>query len=262
MSILTKAKKLSIICLNPHIITCKSKYLFLLSHMRSRSSVLSHVLGSNPGICGYSELHSSYINYIDLVNMRIKLYKDLECKLKHQYLFDKILQNRHVVSNRILEITNPKIIFLLRNSESTIKSIINMAQITGARWCEKPEDALEYYCSRLLCLEKYANEIKGNYFFIESDDLVDNTDHVLDDLSKWLSLHNPLEKSYSTFSNTGKPGFGDPLHNIKSGVIKKTESYKDIDVPLEILQKGNASYERCKSNILKHCCPKQDRIEK
>lgn len=249
MSIITKAKKLSLVALNPHIITCKVKYLFIFGHMRSRSSVLSHVLGSNPNICGYSELHLSYLSYTNLMKMRIRLYQDLNCELQDKYLLDSILHNRFDLSDKIFETIKPKIIFLIRNPESTIKSIINMGDITGAEWVKDPNNALHYYCSRLAWIEKFAEKIPGDYFYIDSNNLVSNTEHVLETLSKWLKLKDPLDSHYSTFSDTGKPSHGDPSQNIFSGTIKKTKEHVNINVPSEVLDRGISCYERCK-NIL------------
>jgi hypothetical protein len=42
------------------------RHLFLLGHMRSYSSVLSHILGSHPQIDGYCETHIKYRTRLDL----------------------------------------------------------------------------------------------------------------------------------------------------------------------------------------------------
>lgn len=243
--------KISQICLNLQNITCRTKYLFILSHMRSRSSVLAHILGSSPDICGYSELGLSYRGCMSLMKMRYKLSKDLECKLNHKYLLDKILHDRLIVSDKVLEIAKPKIIFLLREPENTIKSIINMGYIENIEWCRDPVKATDYYCSRLSRLEEYAKKIKGGYFFIDSNDLMDKTESILDGLTKWLNLHKPLDKRYSVFRYTGKPGHGDPSDNIKSGILTKTKDYPDILIPVEVLTKGDSSYKKCKDSLLR-----------
>jgi hypothetical protein len=250
MSILTKAKKLSAVAFNPGIMTCDSKYLFILSHMRSRSSVLSHILGSNDGVCGYSELHSSYIRYIDILKMRVKLYSDLRCNLRGKYLLDKILHNSIVISKEMFETTTPKIIFLLRDAESTINSIINMGYLANIDWYKNPEKVAEYYCSRLSCLKKYAETVGEGYYFLESDDLVNNTDYVLSTLTKWLSLDKPLCKSYSVFNNTGKPGHGDLSANIKSGKVIKTKGYSNIEVSQKILKQAKFSYNQLRASLM------------
>jgi len=250
MSILTKIKKLSQIDLYLQSIICRTKYLFIFSHMRSRSSVLSHILGSNLDICGYSELQLSYTGHMSLIKMRFLLFNDLKCKLNNKYLLDKILGDYLLFSNKVFEIAKPKVIFLLREPESTIKSIINMGYITDIEWYKDPLKVMDYYCSRLLSLEEYSKKVAGNYFFIESDDLLDNTEYILDCLTKWLNLSEPLDKRYSIFHNTGKPGYGDPSDHIKSGMLEKTKGYPVIKIPLEVLKRGEYSYKKCKDSLL------------
>lgn len=250
MSIARKAKKLALISSHPHLITCQTKYLFIISHMRARSSVFSHVLGSNPNICGYSELHRTYLNRKDLFDMRCQLYRDLECKLEGKYLLDKLLHNRFDVSDNVIKIAKPKILFLLRDAESTIKSIIALANRIDWNEFKDPESATDYYCSRLLRLEEFAKKIGSGYFFVDSEDLVDKTDLLLKNLTDWLDLKVPLSKEYSSFNNTGKLTVGDSSANIKSGVLKKTKFYHDIELPLDLLKRGQSSYEQCKTILL------------
>ena len=249
MSILTKVKKAAAIALRPSIITGHSKYLFILSHMRSRSSALSHVLGSNDGVCGYSELHRSYVRYIDIIKMRINLYHDLKCDLRGKYLLDKILHNKLEISKEVLEAVNPKVILLLRDPESTLKSIVNL---TGVDWHKNPERASEYYCSRLSRLAEYAEIFEGNYFFVDSDDLVNKTDHVLRELTGWLGLDTPLVNGYMEFSNTGKSGYGDPSEEIRAGRLTKTKGYPDVKIPLEAMHAAESSYAKCKAALTRH----------
>lgn len=264
MPISSKTNTVLSIASNPRLITCRTKYLFLFSHMRSRSSVLSHILGSSPDITGYTELQIPYLNRVHLLKMKLLLYKDFKVDLQGQYLLDKILHNKIPFSSEILKIANPKIIFLLRKPEDTIKSIVHMNLATGIQDYSTVEEALDYYCSRLLHLERLSKKMSGRFFFIESDELIDNADEVLSRLSNWLQLENKLSKYYSIFKKTGTPGFGDPLDNIKSGVLRKTRKISNIKIPWKILQKAELSYEKCKLSLLSStsqkwaCYSKQD----
>jgi hypothetical protein len=250
MPISSKTNALLSLASNPRLITCRTKYLFLFSHMRSRSSVLSHILGSSSDITGYTELQIPYLTRAHLLKMKLLLYQDFKIDLQGQYLLDKILHNKVAFSSEILRVANPKIIFLLRKPKDTIKSIVHMNLVTGIRDYSTVEEALEYYCSRLLQLERLSKKMSGRYFFVESDELIDNADEVLSRLSDWLQLENKLSKYYSTFEKTGTPGFGDPLENIKSGVLRKTRKISNIKIPSRILQKAELSYEKCKLSLL------------
>ena len=216
--------------------------------MRSRSSVLSHILGSNPDICGYSELHLFYHTLLDLIKMQEKLKKDSQCNIQKKYLLDKILHN-WAFNDDIFKKVKSKFIFLLRKPESTLKSIINMGFITGEDWYKDPEQALKYYCSRLERLEKLSIKTKGNYFFIESDELIYNTETTLTNIATWLELKHPLTKEYSIFNNTGKPKYGDPSAIIKSGILMKTKGYPEIKIPNTILEEGILCYQHCLNTL-------------
>lgn len=250
MSVFSKARKLSLIVSNPHIVTCKTGYLFLLSHMRSRSTVLSHVLGSNPDICGYSELHRAYNSWVDLWKMRAELFDETRCNLSDKLLHDKLLHNSCAISDEILQSVKPRIIFLLREPESTLRSIINMGHRTGVAWYQDPQKAARYYCSRLAALEQYASRVRGQYYFVDAEEMVNDTDAVLKSLSDWLGLSEPLGRSYSQFANTGRRHYGDSSEHIKSGVIKKTEGHPEVVLPGEALRSARRSYDQCKQYLL------------
>lgn len=226
----------------------KPKYLFIFGHMRSRSSVLSHILGNNPQICGYCELHLDYIDQTSLDEMHKQLESELDCNLNRSYLLDKILGGQHEFSEKVINITKPKVIFLIREPESTLKSIINMGYVTGVKTDQNPELALNYYCSRLAQLEALSKRFE-DYLFLESDELIENSDACLNQLTQWLALTNPLKKDYTLFKNTGKPSYGDPTEKIKSGILKRTEGYPDIIIPSDLLRKGNEAYQQCKKTL-------------
>ena len=251
MSFLTKTKALASL-ISKYLSSKKDlKYIFILSHMRSRSSVLSHILGSNDSVCGYGELQNSYIQHTDITKMHKDLYNDLKCNFRGKYLLDKILGNHLTISDEVFETVKPKVIFLLREPESTIKSIMNMGYITGVDWYKDPKKASDYYCSRLSHLTSYAESFTGDSFFLESSELVNNTDQVLKELTKWLKLKKPLMPKYKKFDYTGKPGYGDPSDNIQIGKLIKTKGHPNIEIPIEILQIAESSYEKCRNSLHK-----------
>jgi hypothetical protein len=183
--------------------------------------------------------------------MRSRIAEELQCNIQNKYLLDKLLHNKLLFSENILKKVKPKIIFLLREPESTIKSIMNMGYITGTEWYKDPLKAADYYCSRLLRLEEYSKQMEGNYFFINSNDIIEDSENILDSLTDWLNLKEPLKKEYSIFPHTGKAGHGDPSQNIRSGIIKKTESYPEIEIPSDILRQATISYLACKNSLLR-----------
>jgi hypothetical protein len=251
MTRLAKLKKLSRIALKPQILTQRAKYLFIFSHMRSRSSVLSHVLGTNAEIYGYRELLTSYQTPLSLLKMRAVLFSELGGELKDKYLLDKILHD-YPVSESVYQIAQPKVLFLLREPESTLKSIVRMGQLTGEKQYADPILAGDYYCNRLLSLEDCAREYGKGGLFIESIALINRTEDTLERLTKWLNLQNPLSKRYSFFPKTGSASYGDPSANIKAGVIEKTIPTHDVYIPEDVLKRCETSHLNCRDVLLKH----------
>ncbi|MDY7013544.1 MAG: sulfotransferase family protein, partial [Cyanobacteriota bacterium] len=49
------------------------RVLFILSHMRSGSSLLTHILNSNPEIIGYGETHLQYSSEADFKRLMLKV---------------------------------------------------------------------------------------------------------------------------------------------------------------------------------------------
>ena len=220
--------------------------------MRSRSSVLSHVLGSHPSIVGYKELHLNYHNAMSLMNMRKAITSEFGSVLEGDFLLDKLLSNRNCVASKLFKKRTIKAIILLREPEATIKSIMNMGSITNVQWYKDPVKATDYYCARLSYIEQYSKQIAGHYFFVQSSDLVKNTENTLNALTKWLDLDEPLDKHYSIFQDTGKPGYGDPSDCIKTGILKTTNGYPDIEIPLEVLQRAEDCYAKCRQSLLEN----------
>src|SRR5688572_27511814 len=67
--------------------------LLVLSHMRSYSSVLSHVLGSHPEIDGYCETHIRYRLSLDVHRLGWKVRALTGEPLSGRFVLDKVLHN-------------------------------------------------------------------------------------------------------------------------------------------------------------------------
>lgn len=193
--------------------------IFILSHMRSTSSLLSHVLSAHEQICGHKELHSSYTKPTHLIKTKASLFEEQQSYQQADYLLDKLLHNRLVIDEKIFR-SLPKYIFLLRNPERTMSSMIKMhLEYNDENSIYRLE---EYYLSRLEALMHYWQALKGEKIFISSEQLTENTADSLDKLSDFLGLNTPLSEQYSVYTDTGKGGVGDPSNNIKAGKILKS----------------------------------------
>lgn len=240
----------------PEILVSKRDYIFVMSHMRSYSSLLCHILGSHDEISGYSEMHQSYYWLYDLIKLRYRVYLANNNRLEGRFVLDKMLNNRNRISESILNKNNVKMIFILRNPEDTMKSIINMGNnlVDGIEWYKDPKRVLDYYIERLKRIEMYSIKKNKSALFIDSEKIIDNTNLVLEFLTDKLELRKKLKERYQDFKYTGLPKHGDPSDTIKEFRInRQKKNYSNIFIHQEILKQAHEVYEVCRSVLLKNC---------
>lgn len=243
MSFATKFEKINMAIRHPSLFRGKKNYLFILSHMRSRSSLLSHLLGSHPEICGYGELHYDYPSRTSLFKMHLELFKDLNDINESKYYLDKVLHNSFVISNKIL--CNPKvhILVLFREPKATLRSLVEMGEATNKPEYSDTDKMLQYYIKRI----SYLIDISKKYpkvRLIESDTVVKNTAHTLKELSDWLNLDSELSENYHLFNKTGMAGHGDPSSSIGSGKIIETNNSQIIEPDEDLLEIATQYYHK------------------
>ena len=153
---------------NPSYFLNSKKYIFILSHMRSYSTLLSHILGSNEKICGYTEMHIPYYSSLDLQILKFNARNRYKEHTNKKFLLDKILHNDTEISENILNSNNISTIFLLREPVETIISTILMRSNLYNRIEENGErKAAHYYIKRLKTLKNYSELTKGKNIFLK-----------------------------------------------------------------------------------------------
>ena len=234
------------------------RFLFVVSHMRSFSSLLCHILGSHPEISGYAEAHLSYFGRLDLQRLARKVQQVTGNPELRRYVLDKILHNHREIAPAILDRSEVKVLFLLRNAEDTFRSLLNLSHIRGNKSkFSDPTRVLDYYARRLRQLEGYSAQLVGKAFFLESERLLADTDQVLVELARWLGLRDALKTDYRTFPFTGAPGYGDPSPNIMSGKVVRSDEdrhrhYVSIPIPDDLLRQGIEAHAACRSGLARH----------
>lgn len=236
------------------------KILFLLSHMRSGSSLLTHILSSNPEIIGYGETHIQYSSEEDFKQLMLKNYlnvpefkriKDFKnFRMNHQYILDKVLHNNKFLDNSFLTSGNVYVIFLLREPQRTLNSILDLKP----HWSE--EEALLYYSDRLKNLELYAQVINNldRAFFLTYEQLLNSTDLVLEKLQSFLETEHPFTENYKVFKTTGQPGVGDSKENIKAGQILRHSRELSTHVSSASIDLAEKAFSNCVSTFSNYCC--------
>ncbi|MBK7331962.1 MAG: sulfotransferase [Betaproteobacteria bacterium] len=224
-------------------------YILLISHMRSHSTLLAHILGSHPEIDGYSELHRSYESQLELREMTRRIEEATGRRRRGRYALDKLLHNGGRIDAAILRRDDVKVVFLIRNPVDTIPSIVRTSRAVDLSLLEaSPEAAVDYYVARLERINRYSELIGERAAFVESERLIDDTDAVLARLTRYLGLATPLEPTYERFPLSGQPGHGDPSANILAGRVLRDEERdrggdEPVDIPAGPMRAAVAAYE-------------------
>src|SRR5882724_7053874 len=231
------------------------RHLFLFGHMRSYSSVLSHILGSHPQIDGYCETHTKYRTRLDLLRLHYRVRKLTGEPLDGDYVLDKVLHD-YPMAQSILGSRRTRGIVLVRRPRETVRSIIEMGlNYSPVAWHRDFERVASYYEARLAGLLRLAEELRGRAVFLEAETVLTNTRHVLDQLGTFLELQSPLQPEYRRFAHTGEAGFGDPSAAISTGhvTVGPRESRTEISLPRPLATRLQNAYDFWCAAIRRTC---------
>ena len=226
--------------------------IFLLSHMRAFTSLLGHILGSNPQINGYFEMHLSYED-ASAAARQLELIEQADgVKPGSRYVFDKLLHDDYRLMPERLGLPGTTILVALRAPEQTLRSIVSLfrKKEPGELYAE-PREAARYYVERLATLADFCGAHAGGYRYFDAETLTDSPDRLLPALSRWLELGTPLSERYEIFSRTGAARSGDSSPTIRSGRIgRKLSDYSDVPLSAELLEHAQAVYRDCRRRIV------------
>lgn len=215
-------------------------YILLLSHMRSRSSVLSHVIGSNPDVIGYFENHTKLRNGFELLSLTQKVAQLTGESPRGKWIYDKILHSNLTVSPEVLNRPDVLPLFLVREPRESIASI--RKQLADKGWSEKK--AAKYYTRRVEELTNLISQCDGEKLVLDSGDLVTDTEEALAALTRFVGVATPFTSRYEKGDLTGVRKFGDSSENIQRGEIVKTSLEVDeTDSNNDAFPDATAAYE-------------------
>ena len=231
------------------------RYLFVLGHMRSYSSLLCHILGSHPQIDGYCETHVKYRSRFDLFRLRSRVVKFTGESLKGRYVLDKVLHN-YPFANSIVRSPRTWAVILVRRPIPTVQSIVNMGlHYSDIAWYRDIDAVARYYEERLAMLVRLADQLRGRVIYIEAESLLTRTGDVLHGIGRLLSLSEPLRPDYRRFAHTGERGFGDPSEAISTGRVNNGshEPRTPVIVPGALNSRLEMAYAACSASLRDRC---------
>jgi hypothetical protein len=238
------------------------RYLLIVAHARSYSTLLCHILGSHPQICGYSEAMIPYETAVDLIRLNGEVSRAGNYRGDCEYVVDKLLFDNFGVSDVVLRIPRVTPLLIIREPESAIASLVRMrtreyeqgiADWTGGviDRARNTELAAVYYISRLGTLRVMAARLEAmgkRGLFLTAESLMADTAATFRWLERELELSEPLREEYRLFPNTGAVGSGDTSATIRSGRIIRDRDDREeapIPIPRDLLDRARQAYEEC-----------------
>ncbi len=227
----------------------QTRIVLILCHARSGSTLLNHILLSNPQIISNGERMFNYKseNDLDLFIMTMRLRQRNFIK-QCNFVVDQLTATERLANHELLNSPRVKVIFLIREPEAAIASMVKLSKEGNSGW--NISKAIEYYIERLKMLATYGNGLnnKSNGLFITYHDLVNKTDPTLARLQKFLLLKEPLNEQYPIQSFTGI--HGDPSKTIRTGHIVHNKTPAKIDCSHELMEQLKNSYSECLQKLM------------
>lgn len=193
--------------------------VFILGHMRSGSTALSHVICHSPLVSGYGETQVRYDSPKSPRSVLIKQIRRRAWQPGARYLFDKILSN-HLDENVPPGFFDAHAIFVVREPHGTILSIREMYKVTNQEEYSTDVEAADYYEGRLERLaalwQQFPQDRKIGLTFAR---LTADPDAALRAISSLLDLRPPLINRYENRGRINPIGVGDPLSAHKFSAI-------------------------------------------
>lgn len=230
------------------------EFVHILSHMRSGSTLLAHLLASHPEIIGYGETHIRYNSPKDfdaLVRDVLQTLGRFPPPGPERYVLDKLLHDHLLKPDnvRLLIEAKVRVVFLLREPRGSLASMLKHLKMTE-------QNAALYYVTRLVTLERYAQALAphAGCAALTYDQLLYRTDESLELLKSHLGLRHAPAENYRMLPTTGQQRVGDFSPNIFAGSIVRGGEEPDGPQPsAEVLEAAGKVYEHCRA-VLEQTC--------
>lgn len=230
------------------------EFVHILSHMRSGSTLLAHLLASHPEIIGYGETHIRYNSpkaFDDLVGDVLQTLGRPTAHGRERYVLDKLLHDHLLEPDnvRLLAEAKARVVFLLREPRGSLMSMLKYLKMTE-------QNAALYYVTRLVTLERYAQALAPHALCaaLTYDQLLYRTDESLELLKGHLGLRHAPDENYRLLPTTGRQRVGDFSPNIFAGsIVRGGEEPDGPRLPEGILASAGKVYEHCRA-VLEQAC--------
>jgi hypothetical protein len=220
------------------------RWLFVVGHMRSGSSLLVHLLNSSPEILGYGETHIDYVGRRSLVDLHEDVRGQFEAhgeppERDYRYVMDKILWP-HIHNQELLRPGDLRVIVIVRSPDEALPSILSL----DLEEIQTLQDALDYYVERLRRVREVLKVYDAPFTHVTYHGLTKQTEQVLSKISGYLALDEGLTPAYDTMWATGKSGIGDSSEHIEEGEVLSKSSARDVQIDSGVAARAREEYHR------------------
>lgn len=230
------------------------QFVHILSHVRSGSTLLSHLLTSSPAICGFGETMLPYRRSADfrlVIGRVLMMLERFPEPGNERYLLDKLLHNQllSVTNIPLLVKHQSHIIFHLREPRGTLSSLMKFWRVTD-------QEAARLYANRLRMLSAYAQALpaQARCAFITHDQLMNRTQEVFVLLEDFLALPDALSEQYALLPTTGKAGGDRSQYITKGHIVRDRISASETSaISNRVLKFATAAYQMACGELAGHC---------
>ena len=219
--------------------------LLLLGHMRSGSTLLLHLLLTNPALAAVGERGAVYASRADLARLALTTRMARHAPLRPlRYVADQVNHSYLTPDPRLLQDRRVRVLFLLRRPAPSIASILELYRVHYAQpW--SVARAVEYYVERLGFLQRQGEGLPGenSAALVTYETLMESPHETLQALRGFLKLRQGFSQTYRTHPFTGT--HGDPGPKIRTGRIVRPQPPASLHVEAAELDRAIKAYERC-----------------
>jgi LPS sulfotransferase NodH len=209
------------------------EYIFILSAMRSGSTLLQHIVGQRPEVLSAGETKIEYHSREDFEQLKRHLLDYNGVKERADYIYlEKCVHRRYFPQPVQVDGIRIKYLFITRNPVPAMSSLLEQE---GWPYAENTSSAAWYYDDRLKALVELAQKLdRKAAAFVTYEELVADPDPHLARLTRFLGMERPLVNRYPKQRWTAKISLGDVSDNIKASTILPAKRKNLVQLPGEM----------------------------
>lgn len=202
--------------------TDRIRYIFIISAMRSGSTLLQHLVGQQRHILSAGETKIEYLSRDDLKKLEDHLYGynriDPKSRRDARICLEKCVHDRYFPDPTPIEASDTRFLLILRDPIPALSSLLEQ---DGWPYTESIDAAAWYFRERTKSVQKFAEALreKRRMHFIRYEDLLRDPAPHLAAMTRFLQLKEPLKPEYPKQKWTGKLSLGDVSQTIKEAKI-------------------------------------------